>query len=133
VRQKIVLFSNFFFKKNQATYDYGHSIFLRTQDCIKSWTLPTTAHEQPRVLERLMGQCRQDSDPPALPRGLTVCVSLTATHGDLYYVGLNAIELFDEAGVRISVDAQQVVFVYVFVCVRVCVCARVRVCLCACV
>jgi len=62
-----------------------------------------------------------------------VCVSLTATHGDLYYVGLNAIELFDEAGVRISVDAQQVVFVYVFVCVRVCVCARVRVCLCACV
>lgn len=95
----------------QDTYDYGHSVLLRAPDSLHSWALPATARERPLVLERLMSQCRQDSDPPALPRGLTVCVSLTATHGDLYYVGLNAIELYDEAGLLITIRPEQVVAV----------------------
>jgi hypothetical protein len=138
-------------------YDFGHTI------CVGggggAWCVPSTARERPEVLERLMARCRQDSDPPALPRGLTLCVSLTGslslsvclflflsrslalsraralslarslslslalslarslsrslssaamraysvciisltgTHGDLYYVGLNAIEIYNE-------------------------------------
>ena len=69
------------------------------------------ACERPVVLERLIGQCRQDFDPPALPRGLTLCVSLTATHGDLYYIGLNAIALFDESGAAIRVRPEQLIAV----------------------
>ena len=58
-------------------FDFGHSISVRPQALAPAWTLPASASERPRALERLMGQCRQDSDPPALPRGLTVSLSLT--------------------------------------------------------
>jgi len=58
-------------------FDFGHSIAVRPQALAPVWTLPASAGERPRALERLMGQCRQDSDPPALPRGLTVSLSLT--------------------------------------------------------
>lgn len=98
-------------------FDFGHSISVRPPTLAPAWALPASAAEGPRALERLMGQCRQDSDPPALPRGLTVSVTLTATHGDLHYVGLNGIELFDHAGVRlpllphqVAVLSQQVLF-----------------------
>ena len=95
-----------------ANFDFGHTILLRSADAApQAWSLPATAQERPLALERIMAQCRQDSDPPALPRGLTVCISLTATHGDLYYVGLNAIELYDESGARIALDAGQVLAV----------------------
>lgn len=43
----------------------------------------------------------QDSDPPANPRGLVVCISMVSTHGDAYYIGLNGIELYDEHGERV--------------------------------
>jgi len=89
-----------------AHFDFGHTILLGA--AAPTWSLPATAQERPAALERLMAQCRQDSDPPALPRGLTVCISLTATHGDLHYIGLNALELYDESGGRIPLSADLV-------------------------
>mmetsp|Transcript_34868 Transcript_34868/g.82969 ORF Transcript_34868/g.82969 Transcript_34868/m.82969 type:complete len:252 (+) Transcript_34868:281-1036(+) len=55
-----------------------------------------------------MAQCRQDSDPPQLPRGLTICISLWGTHGDPHYVGLNALELYDAQALRIPLTPDQI-------------------------
>ena len=92
-----------------ASYDFGHTFALGHYGSVAAeWATPQTASEHPVRLEKMMGQCRQDSYPPALPRGLTLCVELTATHGDLYYVGLNGLELYDDKGARIPVRPQQI-------------------------
>ncbi len=52
--------------------------------------------------------CSQDYEVPLLPRGHVFKFSLLATWGDPYYVGLNAIELYDAHGKRIAVAPRNV-------------------------
>ena len=55
--------------------------------------------------------CRQDSDPPHLPRGMTLCFSLIGTHGDPFYIGLNGFEIYSQTGDLVAIDSSQVVAV----------------------
>jgi len=50
----------------------------------------------------------QDSDPPKLPVGLSVTLTMLATLGDPHYIGLNGFELYDQNGAPIPLRPDQV-------------------------
>lgn len=44
---------------------------------------------------------QQEYEPIAMPVGFTLRLNLYTTHGDLFYIGLNGIDIYDQNGSNI--------------------------------
>ena len=49
----------------------------------------------------------QEYEAVNIPIGFNVRVNMYSTHGDNYYIGLNGIELFDQLGNVIPINAKK--------------------------
>jgi hypothetical protein len=53
----------------------------------------------------------QEYESVNIPIGFNVRVNMYSTHGDNYYIGLNGLELFDQLGNVIPINAKEQVMV----------------------
>ena len=54
---------------------------------------------------------QQEYEPVSMPIGFNFRINLYSTHGDNYYIGLNGIELYDQLGDIVSINAKEQVMV----------------------
>ncbi|EKX52363.1 hypothetical protein GUITHDRAFT_42623, partial [Guillardia theta CCMP2712] len=94
-----------------AMFDFGQTITMEEALTQTRWSLPRSLNESPKSLAQSLARLHPMCDAPCLPRGLTVSFVLAASHGDLYYIGLNGIKLFDELGNEINLQPKQIVAV----------------------
>jgi len=48
---------------------------------------------------------QQEYEPVSMPIGFNFRINLYSTHGDNYYIGLNGIELYDQLGDIVQINA----------------------------
>ena len=94
-----------------AMFDFGQTITMEEALTQTRWSLPRSLNESPKSLAHSLARLHPMCDAPCLPRGLTVSFMLAASHGDLYYIGLNGIKMFDELGNEVILQPQQIVAV----------------------
>mmetsp|Transcript_14686 Transcript_14686/g.22754 ORF Transcript_14686/g.22754 Transcript_14686/m.22754 type:complete len:328 (-) Transcript_14686:190-1173(-) len=87
--------------------DFGQEVVLPFS---KGWTAAQIAplHQVKRTESFMsMTGVRQEFEPTKMPVGFTFRFNLYSTHGDHFYVGLNGIELLDQFGEVITVEAKK--------------------------
>lgn len=97
---------------DEASLDFGEEL---EEDCesdypqLSAALTPFDEEESPGSggLERRVDDwlAKQQYETPLLPTGSLVRLVLRSTHGDSHYVGLNGLELLDEHGRSIPIDA----------------------------
>lgn len=97
---------------DEASLDFGEEL---EEDCeadypqLSAALMPVDEGQRPGSAEMELRVddwlAKQQYETPLLPTGSLVRIVLRSTHGDSHYIGLNGLELLDEHGRSISIDA----------------------------